>query len=69
MLANARIGVLLGPADVEVKGDRATVRFSAVATGGAGRFVPGRAQAWNVTSSWRDEDGEWRLRYAEWTPK
>ncbi|AKC87866.1 nuclear transport factor 2 family protein [Pseudoxanthomonas suwonensis] len=68
VLANARIGLTLGPAEIEVRGERATVRFSAVATGGGGRFLPDRAQAWDVTSGWRDEDGQWRLYYAEWTP-
>jgi hypothetical protein len=67
-LVNANIGLTLGPAEVEVRGDRATVRFSAVATGGSGRFVPDRAQAWDVTSGWRDQDGHWRLYYAEWKP-
>ncbi len=69
MLANARIGVTVGPADVEIRGDRATVKFSAVATGGSGRFMPDSAQAWDVTSGWREEDGQWRLYYAEWAPR
>ncbi len=68
VLANASIGVTLGPAEVELQGPRATVRFSALATGG-NRFLPERAQAWEVTSAWRDEDGGWRLYYAEWKPK
>ena len=37
----------------------------AVATGG-GRVLPERAGVWEVTSGWRDEDGQWRLYYAEW---
>ena len=69
VLANASIGVTVGPVEMDVQGDRATVRFSALATGGGGRFMPDRAQAWNVTSGWRDEGGEWRLYYAEWQPK
>ena len=66
VLANADIGLALGPAEIELQGDRATVRFSAVASGGSGRFLPERAQAYQVTSGWRDEDGNWRLYYAEW---
>ena len=54
---------------VELQGDRATVRFSAVASGGSGRWVPDRVQAWEIVSGWREEDGQWRLYYAEWTPK
>lgn len=66
VLANASIGVTLGPADVQFQGDRASVRFSAVSTGGSGRFVPDQAGAWEITSGWRDEDGQWRLYYADW---
>ena len=69
VLVNTSIGMTLGPAEVDMQGDRATVRFSAMATGGSGRFIPDRAQAWEVTSGWRDENGEWRLYYAEWRPR
>ena len=69
VLANARIGLTLGPAEVALVDDRATVRFSAVASGGGGRIVPERAQAWDVTSGWRDEGGDWRLYNAEWKPR
>ena len=68
VLANSSIGLTLGPAEVEIVGDRATVRFSAVVTGGSGRFLPERAQAWEVTSGWRDEGGDWRLYCAQWKP-
>ncbi|HET6397106.1 MAG TPA: hypothetical protein VFF91_09745 [Pseudoxanthomonas sp.] len=66
VLANERIGLTLGPAEVRMQGDRATVRFAAMTTGGGGRLLPDRAGAWEVTSGWRDEDGQWRLYYAEW---
>ena len=69
VLVNSSIGLTLGPAQVEPQGDRATVRFSAVASGGSGRLLPDRVQAWEVVSGWREEGGEWRLYYAEWTPK
>ena len=69
VLVIADIGLTLGPAQVELQGDRATVRFSAVASGGSGRWVPDRVQAWEIVSGWREEDGQWRLYYAEWTPK
>ena len=69
LLANASVGLTLGPADVQLQGDRATVRFSAVATGGQGRFLPERANAWELTTGWRDEDGQWRLYYADWKPR
>lgn len=69
VLANANIGLTLGPAQVEMHGDRATVTFSAMATGGSGRFLPDSAQAWDVTTAWRDQDGQWRLYYAQWAPR
>lgn len=69
MLANAHVGLTLGPAQVDIVGDRATVRFSAMASGGSGRFLPERAQAWEVTSGWRDENGQWLLYFAEWKPR
>lgn len=69
VLANASIGLtVLAPAEVQLQGDRATVHFKVAATGGSGRLLPDSAQAWEVTSAWRDEDGQWRIYYAEWRP-
>lgn len=68
VLAHADVGLTLGPAEIELQGDRATVRFSALATGGSGRLLPERAGGWHITSGWRDEDGQWLLYYAEWRP-
>jgi len=69
VLANASIGVVSGPLDVQVSGDTARVRFQAALTGGSGRFVPDRAQAYEIDSGWREEDGEWRVYYAKWEAK
>ena len=68
-LGRANIGVATGPLKVEMQGDRATVRFSAVLTGGRGRFLPDSAQAYEITSGWRTENGEWRVYYAQWEAK
>ena len=68
MLANASIGLTLGPAEVEMHGERATVRFSAMATGGDGRLLPARARAWQVSTGWREEDWHWLLYSADWKP-
>ncbi|HBK47749.1 MAG TPA: hypothetical protein DDZ67_15235 [Xanthomonadaceae bacterium] len=68
VLGNASIGATLGPMEVQMHGDRATVAFDALLTGaGAGRLLPERAQAYRVVSGWREEDGEWRLYRAEWS--
>lgn len=67
-LRNREVGVSLGPLEVELMGDRATVEFTAAATGGEG-FLPDRAQVYRVNTGWRLEDGEWRLISAHWEPK
>ena len=69
VLGNAKVGVSTGPLDVEVQDERATVRFSALLTGGGGRFLPDSAQAFAITSGWRVEEGEWRVYYAQWEPQ
>ena len=66
LLRNQQIGVTRGPLDIQMQGDRATVRFKLIATGGAGGLLPERAQGYDITSGWRDEDGEWRLFLVEW---
>ncbi len=65
-LAHAQIGASVGPVEVELQGDRATARFSVLLTGGSGRLLPDRAQAYAVVSGWREQDGEWQLYYAQW---
>jgi hypothetical protein len=69
MLANARVGVSVGPLDVALRQGQATVRFQALLTGGDGRWLPDQAQAYDVVTTWRDETGEWRLVSAEWTAR
>lgn len=66
-LRNREVGVNLGPLEVELIGERATVRFTAAATGGEG-WLPDRAQVYQVRTGWRIEGGEWRLISADWEP-
>ncbi|MFT3757222.1 MAG: nuclear transport factor 2 family protein [Pseudoxanthomonas sp.] len=66
ILANTRIGVVTGPQDVQVSGQTARVRFTAVLSGGSGRFVPDSARIWKVDTGWRVEGDDWRLHYARW---
>jgi hypothetical protein len=65
-MQNANVGVTIGPVEVEVIGERATAKFTLAATGGAGRFLPDRAQVYDVTTGWRLEGGEWKLISAQW---
>jgi ketosteroid isomerase-like protein len=67
VLGNASIGVTRGPLDIRLQGDHATVECSVLLTGGGGRFLPERAQTYTITSGWREEDGQWRVYYADWS--
>lgn len=66
IIANAKIGVTIGPITIERQGERATATFSLILTGGSGRFLPERGRAYQITSGWRIEDGEWKVYVAEW---
>jgi len=68
LLRNAAVSATRGPIDIELQGERATVRFTIVLTGGSGGLLPERAQGYAITSGWRVEDGEWKLFLAEWKP-
>lgn len=65
-LGNARIGVTLTSMDVELLGDRATVRLSVTLTGGNGRWLPERGSIQQIESGWRHQDGQWRCYNAQW---
>lgn len=68
MMGPDSISVVLGPADIKLHGaDRATVRVTALVTGG--RFIPERGERLEIESGWRLEDGDWRCYVATWTPK
>lgn len=68
LLRNAVLGATRGPTTIELQGDRATVRFQLVLTGGAAQRLPDRARAYSITSGWREESGEWRVFHADWQP-
>lgn len=63
------VGVTLGPLDVSMQQDHATVRFTAALTGGSGGTLPDTARLYDVETGWRIEEGDWRLTSARWTPK
>jgi len=62
------VGVRLGPLEIEVRNQHATVRFSAAVTGGAG-MLPDSGQVYDVDTAWRMEGGEWLLVNARWKPR
>ena len=64
------IGVsVVGPLDLTISDDRASVRFDAALTGGSGGLLPDRARIQSVETGWRLEGGEWRLVSATWKPR
>lgn len=68
VLRNASIGISLGPMEVSIQGERASVSFSAMATGGQGGLLPDSARPWAVTTGWRDSPDGWQLIHAQWQP-
>lgn len=66
-LRNRDVGLSLGPLDVAVQGDHATVHCTAVATGGSGGLLPDSGRIYNVTTGWRLDDDAWRLTNIDWT--
>ena len=68
VLRHRDTGIVLGPLQVELAQGYATVRTTAVLRGGSGGLLPDSAQAYEVESGWRLEDGEWMLASLRWEP-
>ncbi len=68
-LRHRDVGARLGPMDVALQEGHATVRFTAALTGGSGRMLPDAVQVFDVETGWREDDGEWRMTSARWTPQ
>jgi hypothetical protein len=66
VLRNDQVGVMLGPIDVELDGDRATVRVAATFTGGAGGLLPERGSVYSITSGWKRNGSDWVCISAKW---
>lgn len=69
VLRNDQASVALGPIDIDLQGDRATVHVTATLTGGSGGLLPERASVYAITSGWRREGREWRCYNASWEQK
>jgi len=66
LLRQQNVGVVLGPVEVELHGDRAAARFDAVVTG-SNRFIPEGVEARRVETVWRRDGDEWVLVSADWS--
>src|SRR5688572_25913066 len=62
------VDVSLGPMDVKLFGDRATVKFTAAVTSGTG-LLPDQGQVYDVDTGWRLEGSDWKLISAKWKEK
>jgi len=69
VLRNEKVGVTLGPIDVEVQGARATLHVTATLTGGSGGLLPERGAIYAITSGWRKEGRDWLCYNAQWEQK
>jgi len=66
VLRNDRIGVTLGPIEIDMQGDRAKAQVLATFTGGSGGLLPEHGSVYAITSSWKHQGGEWRCYNARW---
>lgn len=69
VLRNESVGVTLGPIDVDLQGDRATVHVTATLTGSSGGLLPERGSIYAITSGWKREKGDWQCLNASWERK
>jgi len=69
LMRHRRIGLTLGPLDVQMQGDdRARVRATAALTGSSGAVLPDSARAYRIESAWRRRGDDWTLLSLQWTP-
>jgi hypothetical protein len=64
-LRGQAIHILMGPMNVEPRGDRMVATFTVTLTAGAG-VLPDDAGAYRVETGWRKDDGAWRCFTATW---
>jgi hypothetical protein len=66
-LRHKDIGVQMGPLDVKIMEERATVNFSVALSGGQG-LIPDQGQIYQVQTGWRLDGDDWKLISATWKP-
>jgi ketosteroid isomerase-like protein len=66
-LRHKDIGIQMGPLEVELFDDRATVNFTVALSGGQG-LIPDQGQIYQVQTGWRLDGDEWLIISATWKP-
>jgi ketosteroid isomerase-like protein len=69
VLRNDKVGVTLGPIDLDMQGDRATAYVVATLTGGSGGLLPEHGAIYSITSGWKRDGKDWRCYNASWEQK
>ena len=69
VLRNEKVGVTLGPIDVDVQGNRATASLMATLTGGRGGLLPEHGAIYSIKSGWRRDGKDWICFAATWEEK
>jgi hypothetical protein len=66
---NDQVGVMLGPIDIDLQGDRATARLTATFTGGSCGLFPEHGAIYDITSGWKRDAGKWVCYSGRWEQK
>jgi hypothetical protein len=61
-----QIGVMLGPIDIDLQDDRATVHVTATFTGGSGGLLPEHGAIYDITSGWKRRGRDWVCYSGRW---
>jgi hypothetical protein len=64
LMGHDKIAVTMGPPDIAITGDRATVKVSALVVGG--KWLPTEGRTLEIESGWQLEGGEWKCYSATW---
>lgn len=64
-LRGEAVHVVMGPVEVEPRGDRYMARFT-VTLGSGGKLFPSELGVFNVETAWRREGRDWRCYTATW---
>ena len=65
-LRHGSVGANVGPVSIDMTPGHATARFNVALTGSSGQLLPDAARLYDVTTGWREVDGQWRMTSVEW---